>query len=155
AATNAPLNRLLPSRRLSQISTHAPALAANLTPNQLQALQKRNNQLKRSEKIKQASLTLSLALILALLLIVTIELASKLVKIQPDSISSKLSKKISNLTTTNNQTSLKKEKQYPIRAFFTCVWIFNSLLFINCFIVHTIAIQRRSRRGRTTAIFLR
>ncbi|CAF2756249.1 unnamed protein product [Rotaria sp. Silwood2] len=155
AATNALLNGLLPSHRFSQISTNAPALAANLTPNQLQALQKRNNQLKRSEKIKQASLTLSLALILALLLIVTIELASKLVKIQPDSISSKLSKKISNLTTTNNQTSLKKEKQYPIRAFFTCVWIFNSLLFINCFIVHTIAIQRRSRRGRTTAIFLR
>ncbi|CAF1480666.1 unnamed protein product [Rotaria sordida] len=152
AATNALLNGLLPSHRFSQISTNAPALAANLTSNQLQALQKRNKQLKRTERIKHASLTLSLTFILALLLIITIELATKLIKIQFENVTSN---KISNLTTTNNQTNLTNEKQYPIRAFFTCVWIFNSLLFINCFIVHTIAIQQRSRRGRTTALFLR
>ncbi|CAF3712421.1 unnamed protein product [Rotaria sp. Silwood1] len=155
AATNALLNGLLPSHRFSQISGNAPVLGTNLTPNQLQALQKRNRQLKRSERIKQASLTLGLAIILAFLLIITIELATKLVKIQLEDVSSKSTKKISNLTMTNNQTSLKKEKQYPIRAFFTCVWIFNSFLLINCFIIHTIAIQRRSRRGRTTAVFLR
>ncbi|CAF2094692.1 unnamed protein product [Rotaria magnacalcarata] len=155
AATNALLNGLLPSHRFSQISANATALATYLTPNQLQALQKRNSQLKRSERIKHISLTMSLTLILAILLIITIELATKLVKIQRKQFSLKSSNKISNFTTTNNQTNLTEEKIYPISAFFTCVWIFNSLLFINCFIVHSILVQRRSSRRRTTAVFLR
>ncbi|CAF4182672.1 unnamed protein product [Rotaria socialis] len=155
AATNALLNGLLPSHRFSQISANTTALATYLTPNQLQALQKRNSQLKRSERIKHISLTMSLTLILAILLIVTIELATKLVKIQRKQFSLKSSNKISNFTTANNQTNLTEENIYPISAFFTCVWIFNSLLFINCFIVHSILVQRRSSRRRTTAVFLR
>ncbi|CAM4911195.1 unnamed protein product [Rotaria socialis] len=154
AATNALLNGLLPSHRFSQISANTTALATYLTPNQLQALQKRNSQLKRSERIKHISLTMSLTLILAILLIVTIELATKLVKIQRKQFSLKSSNKISNFTTANNQTNLTEENIYPISAFFTCVWIFNSLLFINCFIVHSILVQRRSSRRRTTAVFL-
>jgi len=145
AATNALLNGLLPSHRFSQTSANAPILAANLTPNQLKELQKTNNKLKRTKRIKNASLIIILTLILACLLIITIEFTTKLVKIQ-----SKIH--LTNLTLTNNITN---EKQYPIRAFFTCVWIFNGLLFVNCLIIHSIVIQRRSRRGRTTTVFLR
>lgn len=155
AATNALLNGLLPSHRFSQVSANAPALAANLSPNQLQALQKRNSQLKRSERIKYASLTMVLTFVLALILTITIELATKLVKLQPDRSLLKSSNKFSNLTTTKNQTSLKDEKKHSIRGFFACVWIFNCLLFINCFIVHAVIVQRRSRRVRTIAVFLR
>lgn len=155
AATNALLNGILPSHRFSQISTTTAGIAANITPNQLQALQKRNNQLKRSEKIKHASLTMVLTIILAILLIVSIELTTILVKIQPEQISFKSLIKFSNFSTTNNQTNLSEEKKYAIRAFFTCVWVFNSFLFINCFIVHIIIIQRRSSNHRSFAMLLR
>ena len=145
AATNALLNGLLPSHRFSQASTNAPTLAANLTANQLKELQKTNNQLKRSKRIKQTSITICLTIILACLFFITIEFCSKLVKTSSELHLSKNS--------TNNRTII--EHQYPIRAFFTYVWFFNALLFVNCLIVHSIAIQRRSRRGRTTAVFLR
>jgi hypothetical protein len=149
AATNALLNGLLPSHRFSQTSNNAPTLASNLTPNQLRALQKGSNQLKRSEKIKHVILILSLTIIFALLLIITIQLATKLVQKEEHLLSS------SNLTIINNRTNLQDENIHPIRAFFACVWIFNGLLFVICLIIHSIAIQRRSRRGRTTAVFLR
>jgi hypothetical protein len=145
AATTALLNGLLPSHRFSQTSANAPTLAANLTPNQLKALQKSTNKLKRAKRIKHASFIIILTLILAGLLIITIEFTTKLVKIQSEV-------HLINITSTNNITN---EKQYPIRAFFTCVWIFNGLLFVNCLITHSILIQRRSRRGRTTTVFLR
>jgi len=145
AATTALLNGLLPSHRFSQTSANTPTLSTNLTPAQLKALQKSNNKLKRLKRIKQTSVIVSLTIILAFLLIITIEFATKLVKI-PSKIH------LLNLNSTKNLTN---EKQYPIHAFFTCVWIFNALLFINCFIIHSCVIQRRSRRSRTTAVFLR
>jgi hypothetical protein len=155
AATSALLNGLVPSHRFSQSSNTAPTLAANLTPNQLKALQQGNNKFKRSEWIKQASIILSLTIILALLLIITIELTTKLVKNQSEEYLTKFTNRISNLNITNNETNSKEEEKYPIQAFFTCVWLFNGLLFIHCLIVHSIAIQRRSRRGRTTAVVIR
>lgn len=145
AATTALLNGLLPSHRFSQTSANAHTLASNLTPHQLKELQKTNNKLKRIKKIKHASIITILTIVLALLLIITIELSKKLVTIQ-----SNINRE--NITLINNRTY---QKQYPIRAFFTCVWIFNGLLFLNCFIIHSIIIQQRSRRGRTTIAFLR
>jgi hypothetical protein len=149
AATNALLNGLLPPHRFSQASTNAPILAANLTPNQLKELQRSNNKLKRSRRIKQTSIIICLTIILVFLLLITIEFGSKLVKISPELHLSK------SLTINSTKNLTITEHQYPIHAFFTCVWFFNALLFINCLIVHSIAIQRRSRRGRTTAVFLR
>jgi hypothetical protein len=149
AATNALLNGLLPSHRFSQTSTNTPILATNLTVNQLKELQKTNNQFKRSKQIKQISIKICLTILLACLLLITIEFCSKLVKISSEV---HLFKYLTN-NSTNNITII--EHQYPIRSFFTCVWFFNALLFINCLIIHSIAIQRRSRRGRTTAVFLR
>jgi hypothetical protein len=146
AATTALLNGLLPSHRFSQASANTPpTLASNLTPTQLKALQKSNNKLKRLKRIKNASIIISLTLTLSILLIITIEFSTKLVKNQPTI-------HLTNLTLTNNLTN---EKQYPIRAFFTCVWIFNGLLFINYLIIHSILFQRRSRRTRTKIVFFR
>jgi amino acid transporter len=151
ATTTALLNGLLPSPRFSQASTNGPTSAANLTSNQLHALQRSNNRLKRSERLKRAGFIVILTLILAVLFLITIELATRLVKIQ----SEEHLFIFSNLTTTNNETNSTEKTIYPIRAFFTCVWIFNAFLLIYCFIIHSITIQRRSRRGRTTAVFLR
>ena len=155
AATNALLNGLIPSHRFSQTSANAPALAANLTPNQIKALQKTNNKLKRTQRIKHASISLSLTIILAILLIISIEFATKLVKIHPEEYVTKTTNKPSHLIKTNNETNSTEEDEHPIQAFFICVWIFNGLLFIHCVIVHSIAIQRRSRRVRTTTFVIR
>lgn len=145
AATTALLNGLLPSHRFSQTSTNAPTIASNLTSHQLKELQRTNNKLKRIKRIKRASIIICLTIILAFLLIITIEFATKLVKTQSDI-------HLENITLINNRTN---QKHYPIRAFFISVWIFNGLLFVNCLIIHSIVIQRRSRRGRTTIAFLR
>jgi hypothetical protein len=147
-ATNTFLNGLLPPHRFSQTSANAPPSAANLTPIQLKALQNGNNQLKRWTRIKNGCVIICLTILLAFLLLITIELAARLVKIQPEIHLWRFS----NLSSINNITI---EEHYPIRAFFTCVWIFNSFLFIHCFLVHCIGIQQHSRRILTTAVFVR
>lgn len=146
AATNALLNGILPYPRYSQTSVTAPTLTSNLTANQLKELQKTNDQLKRAKWIKQASIVTGLTIILAIFLLIVIESGSRLVRNQ-----SNLHLFGGNLTNiTTNEYSFSS-----FRSFFTCIWIYNGLLCLNCFLVHSIAIQRRSRRGRTTAVFLR
>ncbi|CAF1113512.1 unnamed protein product [Adineta ricciae] len=142
ATTTALLNGLLSPHRLSQTSGSAPVSAVN-------KLQKTTNRLKRTERIKRGCVILVLTLLLAFLLLITVELTTKLVKAQAKGNLVRYS----NLTTTNRTNEY--ETAPPIRAFFTCVWIFNSFLLISCFIVHLIAVQRRSIRWRTTAVFLR
>ena len=146
AATNALLNGILPYPRFSQSSVIAPTTSSNLTANQLKELQKTNDRFKRAKRIKQISIVTCLTIILAAFLLITIEFGSRVVKNQSD-----IHLFDGNLT--NNSTN--EYPSSPFRAFFTCIWVYNGLLFLNCFLVHSIAIQRRSRRGRTTAVFLR
>ena len=155
AATNTLLNGHLRSHVFSPISMNAPTLATNVTSNQLRTCQKHNSQLKRSERIKSATIIVILTFFLALLLIITLELGVKLVKIQSAKDRSKYSSKYSNITEIYNETILHEKKQYQIHASFIYVWTFNCLLFINCIIVHSIATRRHSRRGQTTTILLK
>jgi len=145
AATSALLNGLLPSHRLSQGSTTAPALAANLTPNQINALQQTNKKLQRIKRLRHFAIVLSLTILLGLLLGTTIEYGCKLVKKQPNE----------NTTKSWNFNSTNSPTIRPIRAFFTCVWIFNGFLFLSCLIVHIYSSQRRSRRTRSITVFFR
>jgi hypothetical protein len=145
-STNALLNGLLPSRRVSQTLPTLPSVGSN----QSRILPTTNNQLKRSERIKHFILIVSLTIIYAFLLIITIELAITLVKYKKPVIS--LS---SNLTIIINQTTIYEEKRSPIRSFFACVWLFNVLLFFICLFLHLILYQQRSQRDRTRAVFLR
>ena len=150
------LNGLLPSHRFSQTSAHASNLSANLSAAQLQALQKYNRRLKRTQCIKRTGIIMSLTVSLSLLLTITVESAAKLIRIEPiDEISSKSLNSSSNLTIDSNDTNSQRERNHPIHGFFICIWIYNSLLLIACLIVHSVAIQRRSKPGRTQMAILR
>ncbi|UJR07623.1 hypothetical protein I4U23_011912 [Adineta vaga] len=149
ATTNTVLNGLLPSHRLSQTSAGATISAVN-------QLQKTNNRLKRIKRLKRASLILLLTLILAFFLLTTIEFTTKLVQIQSkEHILSYFNFTFSNNNNNNANNSDEDHIHSPIRAYFTCVWIFNSFLLICCFILHSISIRRHSSRARTAAVFLR
>lgn len=146
AATSALLNGLLPSHRYSQGSTTAPTIATNLTPNQIKALQETNQKLQRIKRLRHLAVTLCLTILLGLLLATTVEYGCKLVKELPTENTTKSL----DLNSTYSQHNLR-----PIRAFFTCVWIFNGLLFLICLFVHIYSIQRRSRRTRSVTVFFR
>ena len=148
AATSALLNGVLPYPRFSQASVTAPTLPSNLSAIQLKELHKTNQQFQRIKRIKHLSIVTCLTILLAICLLLTIEFGSRLMKNPSINL---------HLIQTNQTNNLTNEQSLPppLRAFFTCIWVYNGLLFLNCFLVHSIAIQRRSRRGRTTAVFLR
>ncbi|CAF1038713.1 unnamed protein product [Adineta steineri] len=154
AATTALLNGLLPGHRFSQTSGNAPTMAANLSTKQLLALQRTNNRLKRSQNIKRTGIILILSIILACLLLITIQCATRVVKLQAKDHLFNYWDQLSN-DSIINRTNSTENKDYSIRAFFTCVWIFNALLLICCFLIHLILSQRRSSRNKATAAFLR
>ena len=111
----------------------------------LSALQQTNKKLQRIKRLRHFAIVLFLTILLGLLLATTIEYGCKLVKKPPDENTTKSW----NFNSTNSQTIR------PIRAFFTCVWIFNGFLFLSCLIVHIYSSQRRSRHTRSITIFFR
>ena len=158
AATNAYLNGLLSPQRSSQTLPSAATSASNLTASQLQALRKETNRLKRSTRIQHALVVVLLTIVLALLLVGNIELATKFVRNQREEHLSAWDRNLSSSSSSTNPNRTKvteSEKTPRFRSYFACIWLFNGLLFVPCLIAHSVSIQRRSRRGRTLAVFLR
>lgn len=146
--SNLLLNGLLPSHRYSQSLSNAPILGSNLSSNQFSQLRKGSEQIKRSERAKQILIRIFLSIILAFLFLTSIEFSVQLVR---PSSSDRISKRNRSL----NHSGENEEIFPPIRGFFTCVWFFNLLLFLNSFIIYFILRRRNPRRTRTFAGFIR